>query len=92
MTDESQGGGNLEYKSEDFTTVGGAFGLEYNLPFSGIGNLPPGVDGHLQLGMWGEYVPGNDIQVRTSTFNIDYIGRTQGTWLGTVRGGIGLRF
>jgi hypothetical protein len=83
--DERPGGGDFHQIKKSQTVVGPAVGLEYNLELLHPGNLM-GMRGGLQLGAWGEYIPGTRVSTRTQFF--EHRAEADGGWLGTVRLGV----
>ena len=87
--DERSGGGDFHQVKKSKTVLGPAVGLEYNLELLHPGNLN-GMRGGLQLGAWGEYVPGAVLSTRTQFF--EHRAEADDAWLWTLRGGVFLGF
>lgn len=91
VTDETAGGGTRQQVEKSETKVGGAFGLEYKAMLDEAGFGGPGNLGNLgdlgsmrpgfRAGVWGEYVPGTDINFTSPNF--PYRAEADGAWLWT---------
>ena len=90
ITDESGGGGVRERFSRNVVQVGPAFGMELDVPIRPLSR--EGFEVGVRVAGWGEYLPGTHVTGESSTFPFDYRFETEGAWVGTVRGGVFLRW
>jgi hypothetical protein len=70
--------------------VGPAFGVELDVPIRPLSR--EGFEVGVRVAGWGEYLPGTHVTGESSTFPFDYRFETEGAWVGTVRGGVFLRW